>query len=220
MNVLIRIKKFFFPTKYDIEQRDLYHKRVDFYSQFIKSGNLCFDIGANLGNRTSVFIELGAKVIALEPQKKCFDYLSKRFSRKAIILQKGVGAQIGEMDFYISDVHHEVSSFSKDWLNDLKERFEDIKYDRIESVQVVTLDSLIEEFGSPAFIKIDVEGFELEVLKGLTRKVKCLCFEYAVPEKLNNLFACLNLLNENFENLSCNYIIGENTGFASYYCPR
>ena len=54
-------------------------KRITFYSQFIKKGNLCFDIGANVGNRAEVFLEIGAKVIAVEPQSKCVKVLNEKF---------------------------------------------------------------------------------------------------------------------------------------------
>ncbi len=40
----------------------------EFYSQFIRPGDLVFDIGANRGDRTEVFVQMGARVVAAEPQ--------------------------------------------------------------------------------------------------------------------------------------------------------
>jgi hypothetical protein len=60
-------------------------------------------------------------------------------------------------------------------------RFARIRWTSSVDVEVVTLDDLIDEFGVPAFCKVDVEGFELEVLTGLTQAVRALSFEYLPP---------------------------------------
>ncbi|MBS4063868.1 MAG: FkbM family methyltransferase [Chitinophagaceae bacterium] len=207
---LTRIKKFFLPTKYDKVQKKLFHDRVYFYQQFISPGTLCFDIGANYGNRTEIFLKLQAKVVALEPQQKCYDFLTKKFGSRAIVLKKGAGAQIGELDFFINDGNPQVSTFSKDWINEFKKsRFSRNEWNRTEKIKLVTLDSLVEEYGEPQFIKIDVEGFEPDVLLGLSKPFQYLSFEYAVPEKIDNLLQCLSILHSKYKNLSANYAIGE-----------
>ena len=66
-------------------------ERRKFYEQFIHPGDLCFDVGANIGNRTVIFLELGAKVIAIEPQKECYEKLTKRCGDKIELVKKGVG---------------------------------------------------------------------------------------------------------------------------------
>jgi hypothetical protein len=50
-------------------EKKLLRKRLTFYRNFIRNGDLCFDIGANIGTRTEAFLELGAKVVAVEPQR-------------------------------------------------------------------------------------------------------------------------------------------------------
>jgi hypothetical protein len=62
-------------------------------------------------------------------------------------------------------------------------------------VPVMTLDELVEQYGQPAFCKIDVEGYELEVLKGLSQALACISFEY-IPAASQIALDCI-------ERLSC-----------------
>lgn len=207
---LTRVKKYFFPTAYDKAQKKLFEERVAFYRQFVEAGDLCFDIGANYGNRTAVFLALKAKVVALDPQKSCYDFLKKKYGGRIVVLQKGAGAQPGFLDFFVNETNSQVSTFSHEWINDLKQtRFAGNEWNRTEKVEVTTLDALIDEYGEPQFIKIDVEGFEPEVIKGLSKPFHYLSFEYAVPEKLDNLLQCLELLRTKYKNLQANYAKGE-----------
>jgi FkbM family methyltransferase len=208
--IITRIKKFFLPTAYDKVQKKLFDERLKFYRQFISNGDLCFDIGANYGSRTDVFIKLGARAVALEPQQKCYDYLIKKYGKKAIILKKGAGIKNEVLSFFINDQNSQVSTFSSQWIEDLKNtRFAGNEWNRTEKIEVITLDHLIDTYGMPKFIKIDVEGFEPQVLKGLSKPFIFLSFEYAVPEKMENLSLCLDILQERFNALQVNYAIGE-----------
>lgn len=54
-------------------------------------------------------------------------------------------------------------------------------------VRSITLDQVIKKFGKPNLIKVDVEGYEYEVLKGLSEKQNTICFEWH-EEDLKNLF--------------------------------
>lgn len=209
-DLFTRVKKYFFPTAYDIAQKKLLDDRLLFYKMFVGEGDLCFDIGANYGNRTSIFLQLGANVVALEPQKKCFEFLLKKFNDKVIVLQKGAGAEEGHLEFFINEANSQISTFSSEWISELKKtRFSGNEWGIKEIVEVTTLDILIAEFGKPKFIKIDVEGFEPEVIKGLSKQFNYLSFEYAVPEKLDNLLQCLQLLQSKYKNLAANYAKGE-----------
>jgi hypothetical protein len=75
---------------------------------------------------------------------------------------------------------------------------------------------LIKKFGVPHFIKIDVEGFELNVLKGLNHPVKYLSFEYTVPECKQQIYECISVLTSKSQDNSVefNYSIGESMEWA------
>jgi len=208
---IIKVKKFFLPTKHDKKQRKLYQERFSFYSQFIDKGDLCFDIGANIGDRTQIFLELGANVFSVEPQESCCQNLKKRFGNKITLIEKGVGSKEEVKDFYISN-YSQVSSFSTEWIDNLKrERFKDAEWNKKVQIEITTLDNIIPVNKIPGFIKIDVEGFELEVLKGLSKPFKYLSFEFAVPDNLDNLIKCLQQLQSSHDNLHCNYAVLDNT---------
>ena len=211
---VVRIKKYFFPTAHDKYLKKLHQERFFFYQQFIKKGDICFDIGANIGDRTNIFLELGAKVVSVEPQQFCYEVLKKKFGNRITLIQKGVGSKNETKDFFISN-HNQLSTFSAEWIETLKaNRFKDSEWNEVEKVEIITLDSLIEHQGYPTFIKIDVEGFELEVLKGLTQPFKYLSFEFAVPDNLNNLILCIEQLSNNYNAIEFNYAIMDNAFFA------
>ncbi len=173
------------------EQRELEAFQA-FYSSFMEPDDLCFDIGANLGNRTRCFHHLGCKVVAVEPQKRCFQKLQQRFGQDPEIhlVHKAVGREEGEATLHLS-TNHVLASLSNTFIERTKGsgRFKST-WSGTETVQVTTLDKLIDEFGDPAFIKIDVEGHESEVLAGLSRPVRALSIEWA-PEFPENTRACL-----------------------------
>ena len=211
VGVIIKMKKFFLPTEHDKQQRKLYQQRLLFYSEFIGKGDLCFDIGANIGDRTQIFLDLGANVFSVEPQESCCENLKKRFGNKITLVEKGVGSKEEVKDFYISD-YSQVSSFSTEWIDNLKrERFKNAEWNKKVPIEITTLDNIIPINKIPAFIKIDVEGFELEVLKGLSKPFKYLSFEFAVPDNLDNLKKCLLQLQSSHNSLSCNYAVLDNT---------
>ncbi|MFQ3534367.1 MAG: FkbM family methyltransferase [Aggregatilineales bacterium] len=169
-----------------------------FYRQFIRPNDLVFDVGANVGSRTAVFLALGARVLAIEPQTECMAQLKARFGGhpRAAFYLGGVSAQQGELELHLSTVNA-TSSFSTEWIERLKSRpgWEGHRWYATQKVPVTTLDALIAEHGLPSFIKIDVEGYELPVLQGLSQPVKALSFEYS-PELLTEAMACMARLRE------------------------
>ena len=184
------------------------------YSQFVKPNDLVFDIGANVGNRIVPLLEIGAKVIALEPQPKCIQILNVRFGANITIEPKGVDAKVGTKAMHISD-NTVLSTFSEEWIEKTKEdRFKGTAWDKSETITMTTFDALIEKYGKPKFAKIDVEGYEKNVLSGLTQSIDYISFEYAVPEQSASLKECLDLLFAINPSATCNYSIGETMQLA------
>ena len=188
-------------------------ERREFYKQFIKPGDLCFDVGANIGNRTVIFLELGARVVAIEPQKKCYETLIKRFGNKIELVKKGLGEKESVEKLYVSELSA-ISSFSKQHINVMKEdRFKGTNWNSSVDIEMTTLDTLLEKYGTPVFCKIDVEGYEYDVLKGLSKPLKALSLEYIVPENLQVLTNCIHHLS-NLGEIECNYSYAEKMNLA------
>ncbi|HMM02884.1 MULTISPECIES: FkbM family methyltransferase [unclassified Dysgonomonas] len=184
-------------------------KRADFYSQFVSKNDLCFDVGANIGNRVEPLLKLGAKVVAIEPQESCYLILEKKFGHKITIVTEGVGAEESEKDFHISNANT-ISSFSEDWIKSVKDgRFKEYNWNKTVKTKITTLDNIIKKFGTPVFIKIDVEGYELEVLKGLSSIIKYISFEYTVPEQTTKALNCIKRLESLNKSVEFNYSVGE-----------
>lgn len=156
---------------------------------------LIFDIGANIGNFTKKCLELHpkCKIISIEPNVELFNKLSERFDREnVIVISDLVSEKNGEeIDFYISNADT-ISTASVDWIEN--SRFsKNYKWSSAIKKQTINLDFLIEKYGNPDLIKIDVEGYELEVIKGLNTKQKDLCFEWAEEQYDNINKSCEHL---------------------------
>lgn len=176
------------------------HRRlVGFYSQFVSSGDLCFDLGAHLGNRTRAWLGLGARVVAIEPQPLCVDWLRRWFGDNPDVelVPKAVGAEPGEATMWLSRLTPTVSTLSSSWRSAVGESpgFSGVRWQESTKVEVTTMDELIAEYGVPSFCKIDVEGAELEVLQGCTVALPALSFEF-IPVAGEAALGCIGRLEE------------------------
>jgi FkbM family methyltransferase len=151
-----------------------------FYSQVLSPGDTVFDIGAHLGTRALAMRAAGARVIALEPQAPFARFLRRTLPKDIIFIEAAAGSSETEAQISVSSRHPTVSSLRTDFVTGatVAPGFEHVRFDHTQSVQVVTLDGLIREHGSPRYIKIDVEGFEWEVLSGLSEPVPMISVEY------------------------------------------
>ncbi|MBS1840390.1 MAG: FkbM family methyltransferase [Acidobacteria bacterium] len=152
----------------------------ELYSQFMRPGDLVFDIGANVGEYTEMFARLGARVVAVEANPELIGDLEKIRPRNLISVESvAVGPREGAAELYICQ-ENLLSSLSRDWITvaQKSDRLSRFEWKKSTLVPVTTLDALIEKYGRPRFIKIDVEGFELEVLAGLTQAPEVMSFEF------------------------------------------
>ena len=190
-------------------QSAVFKVRRLFYSQWISRGDLCIDVGANVGNRTSVFLTLGASVVAIEPLEKCQQILKLKFGKSIHLVGKAVGAQVGKMRFYEGNTST-LSTLSSEWKKRVSDtRFVSETWRPAREISVTTLQEIIAQHGVPQFIKIDVEGFEYEVLMGLHTAVPTISLEYTVPEMSDSLEQCLSLLHKLSREYKYNYSVGE-----------
>ena len=182
------------------------------YRNFVHPGHLAFDLGAHVGNRTRALRALGCRVVAVEPHpdcarllRACFDD-TDRLSRgrrvrahpaagHVAVLEMAVAATAGPVTLAISEQHPTLTTTSAAWreTRTTDPLFARIRWNARATVEATTLDCLIARFGLPAFVKIDVEGSESEVLAGLNHPIPCLSFEY-LPSALSDVQLCLERL--------------------------
>ena len=190
----------------------------ELYRPFVGAGDLAFDVGAHLGDRTHAFRKLGARVVALEPQPAVRRWLMRFVGRSehVSIRAEALGREVGTARLALSRRTPTVSSLAEDWPNALPERnpsFRGVRWDDSVEVQVTTLDALIEQYGLPRFCKIDVEGYEAEVLAGLSQPIPALSVEF-VAGALDIAEACVRRL-EALGRYEFNAIKAEERSFMS-----
>ena len=163
---------------------------IEFYKNLISGNDLIFDVGAHLGDKADVFLACGAKVIAIEPDKRFINHIRKRFSNESQVhfVDKGISSKSEKLIFYRRKTAS-TSGVLEDWW---KEKTDVAK---VYEIETTTLDLLIEQFGIPNYIKIDVEGFEFEVLRGLSKQVPLISFEFH-KNQIVRAKKCINFLTQ------------------------
>lgn len=164
------------------------NKKMDaIYARFLKPGDLAFDVGSHVGDRAGSFLRLGARVIAVEPQPALGTVLKLMYGRnpKFELVRAAVGSREGEIELKLNTRNPTVATASDDFIKsaDAAPGWEGQKWDDRIKVPMTTLDALIRRYGKPAFVKIDVEGFEDEVLSGLSRPLPALSIEFTTIQR-------------------------------------
>jgi FkbM family methyltransferase len=173
--------------------RTLEKRRLsELYAGLVKPGDLVFDVGAHTGAMADLLLGVGAKLVCIDPQPACVEILRSKYSgRGDVVLEAvGVGAAPGELQFSICKEGPQASTFAEHWQHG---RYSDFSFAEKVLVPVTTLDALIAKHGVPKFCKIDVEGFEREVLKGLSTRIRFLSFEFT-REFLPDAVFCMERL--------------------------
>jgi FkbM family methyltransferase len=165
------------------------------YAQFVKPGDLVFDVGSHVGDRVAAFRRLGCRVVACEPNPPLVKTLRLLYGRDANVTIEpvAVGAAPGVVEMKINVDNPTVSTASRDFVkaSEGAPGWEGQNWDRTLQVPVTTLDALIAKHGRPAFTKIDVEGYEAEALAGLSAPVPSLSFEFTTIQR-DVAHACLS----------------------------
>jgi len=155
---------------------------------------MIFDIGANVGSWTLKNIDTCDKIIAIEASTNTFNKLvdNCKNNNKIVPLNYAVCNNNGEDIKFYEAYWNEISTINKDWLTSENCRFYNQPF--TETIcKTITIDTLIEKYGLPDIIKIDVESAEYECISSLTQKVNLLCFEWA-SETNPITFACIDYL--------------------------
>lgn len=193
----------------------LHRKRETEFFKELGNFKLVFDIGANKGNKTALFKRLGSSVIAVEPDSFNYQLLLKKFhTNKVKVLHSAVSDRTGKADFFQNEPGSAFNTLSKKWKDSLEDKtvnrwHTSTMFNNVIEVPTITLDHLINKYGKPCYIKIDVEGHELSCIKGLTQIIPVISFEANLPEFKNETLQIIEHLKNINSNIRFNYIVND-----------
>lgn len=171
------------------QMRDFYRSLVESVplEEWGISSPMIFDIGANRGDKTELFRHAAERVVCVEPDHTCNRVLHERFQMQPgiRILEAAVDESNGYGIYYSNSTDSAFNTLSAKWKETLENTSLEetpIRFDESYIVETLTLDQLIASHGVPCYIKIDVEGFEYQVLKGLNQAVPFISIEANLPQ--------------------------------------
>lgn len=158
------------------------------HDEFVSSGQLVVHVGARTGDLTASFLHLGARVVAVEPNRACAAELRERFGERddVTVIEQAVGSWEGE----------HASAWPQPML-----------------VQMTTLARIIETHGAPVFCTVEPEGFADHVIAGLDRPLPGVAFRFT-PETIQEARLCAWRLAA-LGMTEFNYSVGDSGAWAS-----
>ena len=163
------------------------------YGSMLSPGDLCFDLGSHIGARVDVLTSLACRVVAVEPHPYLAGHLRRRFARHpdVVVDERAVSTESGEATLHWSPGHLTVSSLHAGWLESLRAvRPHDISFTESQKVRTTTVGELIDEHGAPRYLKIDIEGSDLDVIRSLPTPIDIVSFEH-LPRRMDSTAASL-----------------------------
>jgi FkbM family methyltransferase len=171
---------------------------MNFYAPLVNRAAVVFDVGANRGDFADAFLRLGSTVYAVEPHPVCIEELRALYGSdpRFTVLACALGGAPGEAKLFLGEQGMDnVSTLSEDYVRGARDipGLAVAGWNESIMVPVETLDHLIAQFGIPDFCKIDVEGYEVEVLRGLHAPLPLVQFEYQ-PWSVEKAVECIDCL--------------------------
>jgi FkbM family methyltransferase len=165
---------------FDRARFDYRRSMRSFYASFVRRGDLVFDVGAHIGRHSEIFSDLGARVVAIEPNPSCCEQLARLAKVRDIrVEQCAAGDGPGRLQLRICQ-DSVISTVVDAWYEGARNSpiHQDAQWLKSVEVDVVMIDQLAERYGIPAFVKIDAEGYDDHVLQGMSFRPRGLSFEY------------------------------------------
>ena len=201
-----------------IERREAELRFYRSVLQGLRKGDLMFDIGANGGDKADAFLRLGARVVAVEPDETNQEVLAQRFLRLRLIKRpvsivgKAVSDSLRNEVMWVDAPGSALNTLSRKWVDTLRadeSRFGTTRnFGQERRIETTTLDDLIATYGAPFYVKIDVEGHEAAVLRGLHRRIPYVSFEVNLPQFRAEGLECIERLNQIDPDARFNYTSG------------
>jgi FkbM family methyltransferase len=166
-------------------------------------------------------------VVAVDPDEANQEILREKFlsyrvqSKPVVIVGKAVSDTDRVETFWMDGPGSALNTLSRKWVDTLRlgprrspSALDTQEFKGRKQVETTTLDQLISVQGLPFFVKIDVEGYEVPVLRGLHRPVPYLSFEVNLPEFRAEGLQCVELLRGLAREGRFNYAFGNECRLA------